>query len=60
MIETPIYETKTFEKGIPIITERQILLREEKMSVVAINREVPVYIEKPIDHVINTNIPVTI
>jgi hypothetical protein len=22
MIETPIYETKTFEKGIPIITER--------------------------------------
>jgi hypothetical protein len=30
------------------------------MSVVTLNKEVPVYIEKPIEHVIHENVPVTV
>lgn len=39
-----MYQTKTFETAVPINTEKEILLREEKVNVVSINKEVPVYI----------------
>lgn len=48
VIENIVYETKTFERGVPINKPSHIVLSEEKLQVVTVNKEVPVFIEKPV------------
>lgn len=38
IVEKPVYETKTFEKGVAINTETPIVLESTKVEVVTINK----------------------
>jgi hypothetical protein len=49
VVEKPVYKSNTYEKGVPIKTETSVLLEQTKTEVVVINKEVPVYIEKPVE-----------
>jgi hypothetical protein len=60
IVEKPMYETKTFEKGVVINSEQEVLIKQNKVEVVTLNKEIPVYIDKPIEHIINNNIAVAI
>lgn len=59
VVDNPIYETKTFEKGVPISTQEAVVLREKSVEVVTVNKEVPVYIDRPVDGMVTKNIPVS-
>lgn len=52
VIENKVYESNVYEKSVPINKSKPVVISEEKLQVVTVNKEVPVYIENPVDHVI--------
>lgn len=59
VVDNPIYETKTFEKGVPIATQSAVVIPQNTVEVVTVSKEVPVYIDRPIEAVVKSNIPVS-
>jgi hypothetical protein len=47
-VETPVYESRTYEVGIPIAVEKNKIVLEHQTNVVEVNRQIPIYIEKPV------------
>lgn len=47
-VEVPVYETKTLEHGVAINREKPLRVTEHIVNVVPINKEVAVYVEKPV------------
>lgn len=58
VIENKVHESHTYEKGVPINTSDAIVVTEEKLQVVSINKEVPVIIERPVECVLTQQVPV--
>ena len=47
----------SFEKGVPMTTTKPIVFKEEQQKVYTAIKEVPVYIEKPVECEIIKHIP---
>ena len=60
VIENKVYESMTYEKGVPINKSIPHVFPEQKLQVVTVNKQVPVYIEKPVQCIINQQVPIEV
>lgn len=60
VIENKVYESNTYERGVQINKPQPYVITEEKLQVVAVKKQVPVIIEKAVDHVITNQVPVEV
>ncbi len=61
VVEKPVYRSNTYEKGVAIKTETPLLLEQSKTEVVVVNKEVAVYIDRPVEGAsTSTHVPVSV
>ena len=44
VIENKVYESNTYEKGVPINTQEPVIINNDKVEIVTVNKQVPVFI----------------
>ena len=57
VIENKVYDTMSFEKGVPMQTTKPTVFREEQQKIYTAIKEVPVYIEKPVEYEVTRQVP---
>ena len=57
VVENKVYDTMSFEKGVPMQTTKPTVFREEQQKIYTAIKEVPVYIEKPVEYEVTRQVP---
>ena len=60
VIENKVYDTMSYEKGVPLHATKPAVFREEQQKIYTATKEVPVYIEKPVELEVTRQVPVEI
>ena len=59
-VENKVYDTVHFEKGVPITRQEPVVIEENKIQVVDINKQVGVFVERAVDVILKEQVPVYI